>query len=165
MERGGQLKISFGMIFSIILMVIFIAFAGYAIQKFLELQDIVQVGKFTDDFQADIDKIWRGSQGSVEKEYVLPKDVIYICFTDYSFEKRGESENLYNSFLEVYFEKENFFFYPVGSGEGLDSKEIQHINLEKITENENPFCVENINGKVKLIIKKNFGEALVTIVK
>ena len=90
----------------------------------------------------------RHLKGSVEKEYVLPKDVIYICFTDYSFEKRGESENLYNSFLEVYFEKENFFFYPVGSGEGLDSKEMKHINLEKITENENPFCIENINGKI-----------------
>lgn len=165
MKKRGQLKISFGMIFSIILMVIFIAFSIFSIQKFLEIQDTVQIGKFTDNFKADIDKMWRGSQGSIEKEYDLPKGVIYICFTDYSFEKKGEYENLYNAFLEVYFEKENFFFYPVGSGQGLDSKEIKHIDLEKITENENPLCIENFNGKIKLVIKKNFGEALVTITK
>ena len=159
------MRLSFGMIFSIILIVIFISFSIFSIQKFLDIQDTVQIGKFTDNFQADIDKMWRGSQGSVEKEYILPKGVIYICFTDYSSEKKGEYENIYGAFLEVYFEKENFFFYPVGSGQGLDSKEIKHIDLEKITENENPLCIENLNGKVKLIIKKNFGEALVTITK
>ena len=100
-----------------------------------------------------------------EREYTLPKEVKYICFADLSSGKSGEYKNFYNSFLQIYFEKENFFFYPVGSGQGSDSKEIKHINLRKITENENPFCIKNIGGKVKLIIKKNFGEALVTIGK
>ena len=68
-------------------------------------------------------------------------------------------------FYRFFFEKENLFFYPVGSGQGVDAKEIKHIDLEKITENENPFCIKNINGKVKLITKKDFGKALVTIRK
>ena len=146
-------------------MVTFIAFSVFAIQKFLELQEIAQVSIFADNLQADIDKMWRGSQGSAQKEYVLPKAVIYICFTDYSSVKKGEYGNLYDDLLQTYFERENFFFSPVGSAQGLDSKEIKHLDLEKITENKNPFCIENINGKVKLIIKKNFGEALVTIGK
>ena len=159
------MKLSFGMIFSIILIVIFLAFSVFAIQKFLEIQDAAQVSKFSSNLQEDIDKIWRGSQGSIEKEYTIPKGVTYVCFTDYSSGKKGKYIVVYDSLLQTYFEKENFFFYPLGSGLGLNSKEVKHIDLEKTTENENPFCIENLDNKLKLIIKKNFGEVLVTIEK
>tara|TARA_Y100000296_G_C5149232_1_gene245474 strand:- start:981 stop:1478 length:498 start_codon:yes stop_codon:yes gene_type:complete len=165
MNKRGQMKLSFGMIFSIILIVIFLAFSVFAIQKFLEIQDAAQVSKFSSNLQEDIDKIWRGSQGSIEKEYTIPKGVTYVCFTDYSSGKKGKYIVVYDSLLQTYFEKENFFFYPLGSGLGLNSKEVKHIDLEKTTENENPFCIENLDNKLKLIIKKNFGEVLVTIEK
>ena len=159
------MKLSFGMIFSVILIAIFLAFSVFAIQKFLEIQDAAQVSKFSSNLQEDIDKIWRGSQGSIEKEYTIPKGVTYVCFTDYSSGKKGKYIVVYDSLLQTYFEKENFFFYPLGSGLGLNSKEVKHIDLEKTTENENPFCIENLDNKLKLIIKKNFGEVLVTIEK
>ena len=159
------MKLSFGMIFSIILIIVFISFAFFAIQKFLDIQNSVQVGKFTNDFQLNIDKIWKGSQGSEEKEYFLPKKITYVCFVDYSSDKKGEKQDLYRELEQLYYENENMFFYPVGSAQGLDAREIKHIDLEKITENENPFCIENIDGKVNLIIKKDFGEVLVTIGK
>jgi len=159
------MKLSFGMIFSIILIVIFISFAFFAINKFLDIQNSVQIGKFTNDFQSDINKIWKGSQGSEEKEYFLPKKIMFVCFTDYFLDKSGENQNFYKELEQFYYENENMFFYPPGSAQGLDSKEIKHIDLTKITENENPFCIENIDGKVSLIIKKNFGETLVTIGK
>ena len=165
MNKRGQMKLSFGMIFSVILIVIFLAFSVFAIQKFLEIQDAAQVSKFSSNLQEDIDKIWRGSQGSIEKEYTIPKGVTYVCFTDYSSGKKGKYIVVYDSLLQTYFEKENFFFYPLGSGLGLNSKEVKHIDLEKTTENENPFCIENLDNKLKLIIKKNFGEVLVTIEK
>ena len=78
MNKRGQMNISFGMIFSIILIVVFIAFAFFAIQKFLDIQNSVQVGKFGADFQADIDKMWRGSQGSQENKYFLPSKIKYV---------------------------------------------------------------------------------------
>ncbi len=159
------MKLSFGMIFSIILIIIFISFSFYAIQKFLDIQNSVQVGKFANDFQNNIDKIWKGSQGSEEKEYFLPKKIIYVCFVDYSSEKKGEKQDLYNELEQLYYENENMFFYPIGSAQGFDAREIKHIDLEKITENENPFCIENIDGKLNLIIKKDFGEVLITIEK
>tara|TARA_B100000315_G_C14532057_1_gene566665 strand:- start:974 stop:1471 length:498 start_codon:yes stop_codon:yes gene_type:complete len=165
MNKRGQMKLSFGMIFSVILIAIFLAFSVFAIQKFLEIQDAAQVSKFSSNLQEDIDKIWRGSQGSIEKEYTIPKGVTYVCFTDYSSGKKGKYIVVYDSLLQTYFEKENFFFYPLGSGLGLNSKEVKHIDLEKTTENENPFCIENLDNKLKLIIKKNFGEVLVTIEK
>ena len=161
--KRGQLKLSFGMIFSIILIIIFISLAFFAINKFLDVQNTIQVGKFGNNFQLDVDKIWKGSQGSEEKKYTLPKKIVYICFVDYSSEKKGEKQDLYRKIEQLYYENENMFFYPIGSAQGLNAKEIKHIDLEKIIENENPFCIENIDGKVGFIIKKDFGEALVTI--
>ena len=161
-NKEGQMKLSFGMIFSIILIIIFIAFAFYAIQKFLGIQRSIQVGQFKDKLESDIDKMWKG-QGSKEVEYILPKKIKYVCFVDYNSNKKGEKEDLYSKLKQVYDEYENLIFYPVGSAEGLDAFEVDHINLEKIIEHENPFCVENVNGRVKMTIKKDYGEALVVI--
>ena len=166
-QTRGQMKLSFGMIFSIILIITFIAFAFYAIQKFLDIQNAAQVAKFANDLQFDIDKIWKGSQGSQKKEYFLPSKIKYVCFIDYDplSSKKGPNENFYDELKQLFYETENLFFYPLGSDQGLGAKEIKHIDLEKTTENENPFCTKNIKGKVSIIIKKDFNEALVTLSK
>jgi len=152
------MKLSFGMIFSIILIIIFIAFAFYAIQKFLGIQDAVKVGQFVDSLQSDIDGAWRGSQRSQEVEYTLPKEIDKVCFIDTQL----SGSNLYEELKNVCYNNENMVFYPV---EGLESNEIKHINITKITDSENPFCVENLKGKVKMTIQKSFGEGLVRIIR
>ena len=159
----AQVKLSFGMIFSIILMIVFIAFAFFAIQKFLGLKDTISVGKFVDDFQSDVNKLWKSSQGSQELEYSLPKKIEYVCFANLLKPEQGayEDEDFYEEFRK-YFTDENLFFYPVDSTE-LNGLEIKHIDIEKITENENPFCIENIKGKIKIVLKKDFGDALVSV--
>ena len=162
-NKKAQLELSFGMIFSIILIIIFISFAFYAIQTFIGVQNSVQVGKFASDFQNDIDNIWKGSQGLQKKEYFLPKKINFVCFADYSSEGRGENRNFYGELEFVYYENENLFFYPVGSAEGLSAKEMKHIDLTKTTETENPLCVKNVRGKISFTIQKDFNEALVTI--
>ena len=162
-RKRGDMKISFGMIFSIILIVIFIIFSFYAIQKFLGIQHVAQIGKFTDDLQADVDKIWRGSQGSQEQEYFLPNSVKYVCFTDYNSTKRGENRDFYDELDQNFYETENLFFYPLGSGEGFDSLNMKHIDIAETTIAENPLCFENLKGKINLVIKKDFGEASATI--
>lgn len=157
------MKLSFGMIFSIMLIIVFIAFAFFAIGKFLDIQNVAQIGKFTNDFQASIDKIWRGSEGSEVKEYFLPSKIDYVCITDYSKPPTGPYSSFYDELEQVYFEFENLFFYPLGSSQGFDAREMENINLTKTTENKNPVCFENVKGKVSVRIKKNFDEALVTL--
>ena len=164
-SKSGQLKLSFGMIFSIILIIIFIAFAFYAIQKFLGVQNSVEVGKFGNDFQNDVDSIWKGTQGSKQEEYLIPDKIEYVCLADLTKSRLGSFSSFYSEFEKAYYGTENLFFYPVGAAEGLDSKKIQHIDIGKTTVSENPFCVKTVNGKVSLVIKKDFGEALVTITK
>ena len=162
------MKLSFGMIFSIILIIIFISFSFVAIKKFLTLGDVAQISKFTADLQNDINRAWKGSQSSQEKEYRLPTKIEFICFANYSNYPSGERREYKEYFSELkqfHQEYENLFFYPVGSSEGSNSKEIKNINLNEIVKRDNPFCIKNDKGKITLRIVKQYGEDLVTITK
>ena len=134
------MEISFGMIFSVILIIFFLAFAFYAIRKFIELQQSVQIETFLSDFQEDINKMWKSPQGSQTSIYTLPKKIIAVCFTD-------------DEFINLEFTSETI----------IPGDYIENLNIKAITENENPFCVENLNGKISFIISKEYGETLVSV--
>ena len=142
MERGkrGQLEISFGMIFSIILIIIFLAFGFYAIKKFMDLQNSVQVEKFLSDFQNDVDKMWKSVQGSQSVTYSLPTKITSVCF------QNDEFENLKFTSKSI-----------------IRGRNIENIDIEKIIESKNPFCIPNVKGKLSLTLVKDYGETLVTI--
>jgi len=161
--RRAQMKLSFGMMFSIILIIIFLAFAFYAIMKLLNLQGQVTVGKFIEDLQEDVDKIWAGSGGSQEFKGSLPSEITYICFVDYNSSARGAMQNLYSRLRRVYTGYENLFFHPLGASDLIDSTEIKHLNILEITSEANPFCIANTNKKVKMTLSRSYGEELVRI--
>jgi uncharacterized protein (UPF0333 family) len=163
-NHRGQMKLSFGMIFSIILIIVFIGFAFYAIKSFLGLQSSAEIEKFINDLQSDINKVWKSSQASQEEEYSLPSEINYVCFVDFFSSKRGDKENIYEELKETFYGGENIVFYPIGSSD-FDSTEMDHIDIEETTKDENPFCIENSNGKVGLRILKDFEENLITITR
>ncbi|MDP3992585.1 MAG: hypothetical protein Q8P79_03720 [Nanoarchaeota archaeon] len=162
--KRGQMQISFGMIFSIILIVAFLGFAFYAIKIFLGFQNDAKAGKFLDDIQSDIDRIWRSSQSSEPQEYVVPSYADFVCFIDFSSDERGENDAFYLELKRADYGNENLAFYPV-KFTGFESKEINHIDIGETTAEENPLCIKTSNGRVSLTLKKDFGEALVTITK
>ena len=141
--KRGQLDISFGMIFSIILIIIFLAFGFYAITKFLELQKSIQINAFSNNFQNDVNTMWKSSQGSQTVNYQLPTNIKSVCFYSTS-----EFENL-----------------KFTSSQVISGKKISNIDIAKITKDESPFCIQNIKGKVSMTIVKKFGETLVTITR
>ena len=157
------MKLSFGMIFSIILIIVFIAFTFYVIKILLENQDSHLVLLFVNGLKDDVDDAWKSPQSSQEIEYRLPKKIDYACFVDYSSKAKGAHQEFYDKLKKLYYEYENLIFYPVDFSQTLGAVEIKHLDIEKITENQNPFCIENINGKVKMIIKKDYAEELVWI--
>lgn len=156
----GQLKISFGMLFSIILIIVFIAFAIYAIIFFLDLQKNAKIGKFFDEFQSDVDSLWRGTYGNQEVEYYLPEELTHVCIK--IPDVAGE---------------DNVYFLPEINGVDLKSKNISHIDQVKTTSTQNKninpiqgfnepqktLCVKNIDGKIRMILKKAYGENSITI--
>jgi len=164
-KNKAQMQLSFGMIFSIILIVVFIAFAVYAIMKFMNLQEGVQVGQFFNNIQNDVDKMWKAGQGSSEETYILPSGVEYACLADFNSAKKGDDLIYYDDLKMAFYEFENLVFYPLGSGEGMDSYNLKHINITGITKTENPLCIPNIKGKIKMTIVMNPGDSLVTITR
>jgi hypothetical protein len=160
-DKRGQTKISFGMIVAIILIVVFISVAFYAISKFIGLQKNIEVSNFADDLQIDVDKLWK-SQGSQEVEYRIPSKIREVCFVDFNSPKLGRDIDKYQELNRAFYGDENLVFFPFGSAEGLNSKVIEHIDLNLITEDHNPFCLDNDNG-VKMTISRDFGDSLVTI--
>lgn len=141
-SKKAEVKMSFGMIFSIILIIIFISFSFYAIKKFLDVQQSVQVAQFMDGLQSDVDKIWKASQGSQIVEYPLPKKITAVCFVN------SEYEN-------IAFESDEY----------IEGTVIKNIDVEAISGVRNQYCIETKDGKIKLTLKKTYGEALVTINK
>ena len=131
---------SFGMIFSIILIIIFLVFGFYAIKKVIELQQTIQIETFLEDLQNDVDKMWKSVQGSQEVKYTLPTKVTAVCFED------DEFQNL------------RFVSKSVITGEQIDNLDI----LNTIKE-ETSLCIPNSKGTIKMRLTKNYGETLVTI--
>ena len=152
------MQLSFGMIFSIILIVAFLVFAIFAITKFIGMGEDVKLLDFKTGLQEDVDKMWKGGQGSQELEYFLPNKIKEVCIVD--FDSRFSSEK-YSDFQRVYYGEENLAFYPVGSADGLDSTKIKNLDVEKITLERNPKCFVVENGKVKIILSKKFEDTLV----
>jgi len=140
--RRGQMNISFGMIFSIILIIIFLAFGFYAITKFLDLQKSIQVEKFLSDLQEDIDKMWKSPQGSQTITYTLPTNIISVCF------KTDEFQNL-----------------EFNSKKLVGGENIENIDIASMTNQESPYCIPNIKGRVSIVLKKDYGETLVRITR
>ena len=161
-RKKAQMQISFGMIFSIILIIVFLAFAFYGIKTFMGIQNSAVIGKFFGEFQSDIDTAWRSTESSQEKEYFLPSKLNYVCFADFGSSANGDNSGLFSELRANSYGQENIFTYPTGLFK-IESKKTENIDLVEITGEENPFCIEVINGKIRVILSKNSGEALVTI--
>lgn len=165
MNKRGQIKLSFGMIFSIILIIIFLGFAFFSVKKFIDISNSAQITQFKNNLQSDIDRIWNSPQANQEVSYSIPKSIQKICFLDIESRESGRNSNIYSD-LEFYSNNnQNLFFYPPESSPDFESTKIEHINIEDITANENPFCISNDNGKINFILKKDFNEILVKIVR
>lgn len=144
-NKMAAMELSFGMIFSIILIIVFIAFAIYGIGKFLNLQKNIQTKTFAENLNFDIDKLWK-SQGSQPVEYSLPANVEKICFSEDEFEKDIN--------LEIRGEKL------------IGDYNIKHAKLsEDFSKGSGGNCVSVENRKIKLQLEKDYGEVLVTINK
>lgn len=146
MDKKAQNQISFGMIFSIILIIVFITFAIYAIGIFLNTQRIAQVQSFKNDLQVDIEDMWMSAGGDKEVEYFIPKNIDQVCFIDYEFY--------------------NIYFKPEGKYDGKMLENVDITNtIRESTSRPRELCIDAENGKISFLIKKGYNEKLVTIAK
>ena len=82
MGKRGEIYISFGMIFSVILIIAIIGVSFYAINYFLNLGKCAEISLFYQGFQNEIDEAW--SSEIVKTTFVgkLPVEIESVCFRE-----------------------------------------------------------------------------------
>ena len=154
---------SFGFIFSILLIVFFIAIAFIVIKQFLHTGDCARVGIFVEKFKSDVQKSWNSQIDSHVFIGILPSGIDYVCFADLSIPFKGEFSDFEDE-LGLYEGKEaNLYLYPTGKSCELPYHTIPHLDIENIIARKNPHCISVIDGKVSLLVSKELNDRLVRI--
>jgi len=161
--RRAQIQLSFGMIFSIIIIIVTLLVAGYIIIKFLNSQSNAQCKIYYQKLQDTIDDAWKGDGSSIDVRNEpfpqLPEDVERICFGNSSQGILSQSDRNFFDDVSFYTKRENnLFFYPSGScGSGGSAYTLNHAVTPGF------FCSEVRNDKLGIRIMKDKKDALVTI--
>ncbi len=142
--KKAQMKISYNLIFSIILIVIFIVFAAFAITKFIENKEFIKAEKIEYDIQVEINKLKTISSSSIEKGYNVPKEIEEICF-----EQQPQDSEL-----------PNMYSLP----EKIISEKLINVDWSKTNPSGEKLCIPAYSDdKIYLWFKKDYGDELITI--
>ena len=158
MNKKGQLELSFGMIFSIIIIIATIAVAVYFIFQFLSTSKCTNIVMTKSDLQSQIDNVWKSSQAQQIYTLSFPTNIKSICFGNLSSGGSAYS-NEYIDLRRYSLGDSNLFLSP--STEACDGKSAQ-THLNHIV-NTAFFCVPLKEGKGKIMLLKESSQLLVKI--
>ena len=166
MNRRGAIELSFGMIFSVIIMIAIIGVAVYAITAFLQIGKTSQLSLFHQEFQDTVDDVWSSSITNKVVSFAIPNSVELVCFGSLagsSYNPRYENEftelKRYSSGFEQ--QNTNRFLYPPQKAGELAYKKVDKIDLAELT---NGFdCFEVRDGKVRIRLEKTEFDSSVRI--
>jgi len=163
-KRGQQtMGLPFGMIFSIILIIVFIVIAFIAIGHFLDLGKCAQVGEFYNSLQEEINEIWVSQESQVDFDFDLPGGVKKICFANLSEGVSVDSrDDDYKEIERFSFYKANIFLLPAGESCEMPHKFVEHIDTSETGLDKNPYCFD-LNEQNSVRLKKGFYDKLVFI--
>lgn len=164
-HKKGQevLGMSFGMIFSILLIVFFIVVAFIVVRSFLNTQKCVQVGNFITDFKEEVKKAFNSDKEEILFTGRLSSDIKNVCFYDTEKEIKvsGSLEVIADNIGIYEGENANMFFYPRDKACNIPYANVEYLNITKIAGDNNLKCFEVNNGVVEILIKKGLRERLV----
>lgn len=163
LNKKADMNLSFGVIFSIILIAVFIFAAIYGINFFLNYSKCTQVGRFYDSLQREVSETFL-SQSTTNKKFEinLPSSIKMVCFANLSESQRGSFSEEYDLISDSYSADANVFLLPGGNACNIPYKAIKRINLAEIIKDHNPYCVYSDDV---LILNKGIYQSSVTIKK
>jgi len=163
-KRGQHIfGISFGTIFSVILIVFFIVIAFIVIKSFLNTQKCARIGIFVDNFENEVKDAWNSQSSSFKSSGTLPSNIDYVCFANLSADFNGDNFDIENEIGLYQGQNANLFFYPKKNTCNMPYHNIGHLNIGKITDLKNPYCIAVDDGKIIINIEKGFNDALVSL--
>ncbi|MEM4647998.1 MAG: hypothetical protein QXO12_01655 [Candidatus Pacearchaeota archaeon] len=153
------IEISFGFIFSLIIVAITVFVAVWAIKQFIDIRDRTAIQAGIKDIENTIKDMFFVTEARETKSFYFPSAVEYICFINYSsmnnLNQYIRSElNKYGSSL---LNKNNLFIIPYKTKlkykvQGSYLIKCGEVNCLKLI---NSICFKNINNKVKITFKKD----------
>lgn len=159
-KRGeGAVGMSFGWIFSLLLILFFIFTAIYGIKYFLNISRCSQVGMFYDSLQKNVDSAYSLSSSDFEMEIKVPTGIKQLCFANLTEEITGSME-AYESLSIYEINKANTFLLPSGKACDMPYNTIEHLNISKITQAKNPLCFDVSDGSTIRIVKGNYDKGV-----
>lgn len=163
MKKRGDFNISFGIIFSIIVIIAIIAIAFYVITKFVGLSKCTEIGLFYDNLKDHVEKAWQSTISEDTLKATLPSKIEFICFGNLNQSPPREYREIYNSLSKSFinFRDRNVFIYPI---ENACDTELSSIKLDHV-KIDNFFCIPVKDRKIEIKTKKSQFDALVTIYK
>jgi hypothetical protein len=164
--KKAQIEMSFQMIFSLILIAVFVFAAFYGIRYFLERAEQVQMGQFLTDLESKVNVAYQATEKSEVYTFVLPKSIKKVCFSDFSLKYDKTLCPEFEMYRDVAKEKgSNVFFCPPENAYKVGAPVYYRIDCEGndcLRFLKQPYCIFNDNG-VAIKLEKNLGEAEVVL--
>jgi hypothetical protein len=163
-KSQGVFGLSFGMIWSIILIVFFVIAAFIGVRAFLNYQKNAIIGIYLGDLQTHINEAWNSQSASFWFNSTLPSGVQYICFINTTDSARNasniEKELFQDILLGAVDYTKNFYIYAPNKDYATKWANIKHVDLTK----KNPICIKVLSGgKIAVWIERKFEEPLVSV--
>jgi uncharacterized protein (UPF0333 family) len=167
MKKRGSIELSFQLIFSLILVAVFIYAAFTGIKYFLEVSQHAQINTFIAELQSKVNSAWLTTEISQTYEISLPSGIKYVCFSqlnNLSSDMLKKSNITACSDFERYlikYKDMNMFFCPAEAAWKVNAPIYMNINCNGkncLTFSKNPYCIQNANGKVRFKLEKNLGD-------
>ena len=157
--KKGQIDISFSMIFSVILIVLIIGVAFYAISFFLNLSECNKIAFFYNDLKEETQKAVKSAGYRDEFKKILPEKIEWVCFGDLKAESDRKYDEIKEELRRYSNLDKNVFVYP--SRKACDNN-LAYYKIEDV-KIEGFFCVENEQGEVVFSIEKESSDKEVEI--
>jgi hypothetical protein len=157
--RGGkgQIQLSFGMIFSIIIIIATVAVGFYVVTYFLNLSSCTKVGLFWDSLNKEIDKAWNADMTETVFKGDLPSGIKKVCFGNFTQAYAASDSIQFNELRTYEIPGRNAYLYPTGKACDIAFYALKHARTGEF------FCVPVSSGKASIKLSKTSFDALVKL--
>ena len=168
-KKAQIMELPFQLIFSLILIAVFLYAAFTGIKYFLERADQAKIGQFLAELENKVGTAWQATEISQSYSLDLPSRIKYVCFGDFS--KRVQ--NLQNTVcpdFERYRQQAagqgaNIFFCPPIAAYSIGAPAYSKISCsgnDCLDFKQSFYCIKN-DGKVNIMLEKKLGSSKVVL--
>ncbi len=161
-KKGQMMEMPFQLIFSLILIAIFLYAAFTGTKYLLERADQAKIGQFYVELQSTVYNTWQATEKQQTYSFDLPNRVDYVCFGDLSGQINGTTvcPDFGRYQRQAVADGANVLLCPPSKIYGIGAPIYSRIdcNGAECLEFVQPvYCVRN-TGELKITLKKEFGQ-------